>query len=220
LEKKMSFRKDCGPCEGKGYYGLVSKDTCVVCHGIGIILFEGQSSEYKTCGPCEGKGHYGLVAKETCKVCNGLGLVSLNTAQTISLSKDIDQTLWKLIHPKIVSVARSRFESDHFADSVEAALKAINSAVKAKVKSITGSEYDGADLMNRAFSARNPIIQLDDLTTDTGKNIQLGYMQLYSGAMTGIRNPKAHDNIVIDKRRAIHLLFLASLLMYKLEEVS
>lgn len=43
-------------------------------------------------------------------------------------------------------------------------------------------------------------------------------MQIFSGAMTGIRNPKTHKNIKIDKKRAIHFLFLASLLMYKTDE--
>ncbi len=43
-------------------------------------------------------------------------------------------------------------------------------------------------------------------------------MEIFAGTITGIRNPKAHDNIVIDEKRAIHLLYLASLLMYKLDE--
>ncbi|MBA7577516.1 hypothetical protein ES708_19369 [subsurface metagenome] len=43
-------------------------------------------------------------------------------------------------------------------------------------------------------------------------------MQIFSGAMTGIRNPKAHENITIDSQRAIHFLFLASLLMFKIDE--
>ena len=47
---------------------------------------------------------------------------------------------------------------------------------------------------------------------------QLGYMEIFAGTMTGIRNPKAHSNIVIDEERGTHLLYLASLLMYKLDE--
>ena len=125
---------------------------------------------------------------------------------------------WDLLHPKIVKVSRSRFESEHHADSVEAALKEVNNVVKILVKKETGEEFDGADLMNRAFSLKKPIIELDDLSTETGRNIQQGYMQIFSGAMTGIRNPKAHGNIRIDETRAIHLLFLASLLMCKIDE--
>jgi len=131
---------------------------------------------------------------------------------------DTLNTFWDLLHPKIVEVSKSRFETNHFADSVEAALKEVNNIVKGIVKKSTSKEYDGADLMNRAFSLQNPIIVLDDLSTETGKAIQIGYMQIFSGAMTGIRNPKAHENITIDSQRAIHFLFLASLLMFKIDE--
>jgi uncharacterized protein (TIGR02391 family) len=72
--------------------------------------------------------------------------------------------------------------------------------------------------MNKAFSVNKPIVTLDDLSTDTGRNIQQGYMQIYAGAMIGIRNPKAHANITIDGLRAKHHLYLASLLAYRFEE--
>ena len=86
------------------------------------------------------------------------------------------------------------------------------------MKDKTGEELDGANLMNKAFSLEKPMIVLDDLSTETGKNIQKGYIQIFAGAMTGIRNPKAHENIKISKEKAIHFIFLASLLMYKLDE--
>lgn len=56
------------------------------------------------------------------------------------------------------------------------------------------------------------------LETVTGKILQQGDMQIAAGAMLGIRNPKAHDNVDIDETRAIHFLFLASLLLQKLDE--
>ena len=62
----------------------------------------------------------------------------------------------------------------------------------------------------------NPIIYLADLSNDSGKNIQDGYMYLFAGAVSGIRNPKAHENIEISLERATHLIFLLSLLMHKL----
>jgi uncharacterized protein (TIGR02391 family) len=117
-----------------------------------------------------------------------------------------------------VKVSSSRFIAGHFADSVEAALKEVNSVVKEKVRDATGEEYDGASLMQRALSVDNPIIRMADLSTNSGRDIQKGYIQIFSGAMTGIRNPKAHGNITLDKRRAIHLLFLSSLLMEKVFE--
>jgi len=125
---------------------------------------------------------------------------------------------WLLIHPMIISISKSRYESNHYADSVEAAMKEVNVRIKNIYLSKTGNEEDGASLMKRAFSVNNPIIKLDDISTESGKNIQQGYMELFSGSMIGIRNPKAHANITITKERAIHFIFLASLLMYKLDE--
>jgi uncharacterized protein (TIGR02391 family) len=126
---------------------------------------------------------------------------------------------WKILHPVVSKVAKSRFDAGHYADAVEAALKELNNIVRAVVKKKkAGKELDGSDLMNFAFSVKSPVIKLDDLSTISGRNIQIGYMQLFAGAMTGIRNPKAHANISITPERAIHFLFLASLLLSKLDE--
>lgn len=141
--------------------------------------------------------------------------------------KDIDENaggqnlpndFWSDIHPKIIAVDKTRFESSHYADAVESALKEINSCIKDIVRRKTGNELDGAPLMYTAFSPKNPIIVLDDLSTDSGRNIQQGYMEIFAGAMTGIRNPKAHDNINITEIRAKHFMYLASLLMHKIDE--
>jgi len=130
----------------------------------------------------------------------------------------VRETFWVMLHPEVVKVAKSRFESGHYADAVEASLKEINDIIKTMVRKRTGKDYDGSDLMERAFSTHDPTITLADLTEDTGRNIQVGYQKLFAGSMIGIRNPKAHKNIIIDEIRAMHFLFLASLLMYKLEE--
>lgn len=130
----------------------------------------------------------------------------------------INEQFWELIHPKIIEVSKTRYQAGHFADSVEAAFKEVNSIVKNIYKSITNQEKDGADLMQQAFTKNNPQIKLSDLTNESERNIQDGYMRIFAGAMIGIRNPKAHENITISKNRAIHFLFLASLLMSKIDE--
>jgi uncharacterized protein (TIGR02391 family) len=124
------------------------------------------------------------------------------------------------MHPEVIAVARSRFDTGHFADAVEAAFKHFNATVKKLAGSGIASDLDGAPLMNKVFSPNKPIIKLSDLSTATGKNIQNGYMQMFAGAMTGIRNPKAHENITIDANRATHLLFVARLFFYKLAETT
>jgi hypothetical protein len=41
---------------------------------------------------------------------------------------------WDMIHPEIVSVAKSRFDSGHYADCAEAAFKHLNGIVKSEFK--------------------------------------------------------------------------------------
>ena len=72
--------------------------------------------------------------------------------------------------------------------------------------------------MTTAFSPNKPVIRLSALESESDKNKQQGYMQIFAGSMTGIRNPKAHGNIESSRARTLHLLALASLLMHQIDE--
>lgn len=129
-------------------------------------------------------------------------------------------SIWKLIHPRVANVAKPRFETGQFADAAEAACKAVITRVKRIWVAAGRTEQDGKSLMLSAFSVQNPVIRLGDLTTETGRNIQEGYMHLFAGMTQGVRNPKAHDEVVIKSDRCLHFLMLTSLLMSKLDEVN
>ena len=131
-----------------------------------------------------------------------------------------DFDFWTSLHPRVVELAKTRFENGLYADSVSACLREINTIVKEHVRAAINQELDGAPLMTRAFSANNPIIQFGDLNTESGRNIQLGYMKIFEGAMIGIRNPKAHANMYPDGDKAIHFLFLSSFMFIKLQEAA
>lgn len=145
-------------------------------------------------------------------------------ARRLIANTDVEETprptdwFWQLVHPRVAVLARPRFETGFYGDAVGAVYTEFNQAVKRIVKKDHGKELDGARLMNIAFSPRNPLIKLTELETETGRNIQQGYMQIMAGAMTGIRNPKAHENLNPDSRKALHLICLASLLMHKIDE--
>lgn len=126
-------------------------------------------------------------------------------------------SIWDNIHHQILSVAKNRFNDGYYADAVEAAFKEINLRVKKIYKDRTSIEKDGNKLMLAALSAQNPVIKLGDISTETGTNIQQGYMEMFAGAMLGIRNPKAHNNQTISRSDAVRKLHFASMLMYKLD---
>jgi len=130
-----------------------------------------------------------------------------------------DKGVWETIHPIIKLLCKRKFDNGYYADAVETALKEINNIIKSKYKEISGIELDGAKLMQKVFSANNPVFEFADLSNETGKNIQQGYMQIFAGSMIGIRNPKAHNNLKPDKNKAIHLLQISSFLMLKIDEL-
>ena len=116
-------------------------------------------------------------------------------------------------------VSESLFKNGHYADSVSAAFKELNHQVKQEYKRRRNVELDGADLMHTAFSKNNPTFVLADQSTESGKNIQQGFMELFAGSMIGIRNPHAHENLSLDHDGAKHFLYLASLLMKEFKTV-
>lgn len=142
-------------------------------------------------------------------------LINKNMNKTQNVNNALD-----LLHSEIIKVSKAKFMDGYYADAVESAFKEINARVKKIFSQKKPGEKvpDGANLMTRVFSADNPIVELDDLTNESGRNVQLGYMQMLAGAMTGIRNPKAHANVMISREEAINSLFFASLLMEKIDK--
>ena len=147
-----------------------------------------------------------------------LGEVIATITYLYQCSYNNSSSIWDNIHPQIISVSKARFNNEHYADAVEAAFKEINTRVKKIYKDRTSLEKDGAKLMLAAFSVQNPIIKLGDISTETGTNIQQGYMEMFAGAMIGIRNPQAHNNLLITRDNAIRELHFASMLMYKIDD--
>lgn len=120
-----------------------------------------------------------------------------------------------VINEALRSASRRLFADGHYARAVEEAFKCMNNEVKRKSEVL---DSDGSGLMKRAFSANSPILRLNDLRTDSDRDEQLGYMEIYSGVMTGIRNPRAHEHMLEDDPDvAIELLTVANHLMRRLD---
>jgi uncharacterized protein (TIGR02391 family) len=149
-----------------------------------------------------------------------LGRIRASLEDEVGTHNECDpiDAAWKLLHPRVQVIAADRYRGGHHADAVEATLKELASVVRALVLQRGGQELDGVALMQTAFSPKNPVIVLADLSNQSGRDMQRGYMELFAGTMSAIRNPKAHGNVVITPERALHLLFVASTLWYTLDE--
>lgn len=119
-------------------------------------------------------------------------------------------------HPKITKTSRNLYADGHYAQAIFEAFKAVNNYVKKK----SGKKgLDGQKLMAQVFNNKKPMVRLNRLITQSDKDEQRGFQFIYMGAMTGIRNPKAHDHVEQrDPIRTLKYLALASLLIEKAEE--
>ena len=114
----------------------------------------------------------------------------------------------------LVQCTRALFADEHYSVAVEKAFVYVENLVKQQ----SGSPgKHGSSLMKTVFSVHNPSIRLNAGVTDSDRAEQLGYMELFAGAMTGIRNPRAHSHNWIDQpEEALELLVFANLLVRKI----
>ncbi len=132
--------------------------------------------------------------------------------------------LWTYIHPLIQRSSKKLFEDGHFANAAEDAFIELNSRAKAIYKKLVPSTTtvpDGTDLMHKLFGSNPLLCPVCDTSTESGDNYQQGFHFMTAGAMSALRNPKAHSNDeVLTAEEAMRRLMFASMLMYKLDEAS
>lgn len=115
-------------------------------------------------------------------------------------------------------VSEQLFSDGHHARAVEEAFKYMNNLVKIRSGR---SDLDGSSLMKTALSPNSPLLKLNPGLTLSERDEQLGYMEICSGSMTGIRNPRAHEHDWEDtEEHALQLLILADHLIARIKSAS
>ncbi len=119
-------------------------------------------------------------------------------------------------HPRIQKVSKKLFEDGHYPQAIFEAFKEVNNMVKRKSGQST---KDGSSLMSHVFTPSNPVLSFSGLKTPSEKDEQEGFMMIFMGAMTGIRNPKAHEHIIQrDPVKAFEYITFASLLARRIDD--
>lgn len=100
------------------------------------------------------------------------------------------------LHAWIWSGAKSLWQSGHYREAVEGAIKKLNAETQNKVGRRDLSE---TDLFKQSFSLDEPksgkarLRRMKDDGSDTYKSVQRGAMNLAEGVFAGIRNPLSHE---------------------------
>lgn len=139
----------------------------------------------------------------------------------ISIEDAINNNQWNYIHEKFQNDVRGKFLYGFYSDSVLTAthilmerLKNINNKVDPQCPDI-----DGANLVDKLFSANNPQILFCRIDTKTGENTQKGYADFFRGWILAIRNKKAHSlTEQISEIEAFRELVFISMLMTALDK--
>lgn len=135
-----------------------------------------------------------------------------------TLEKADKSFLWQNVHNVVVKSSKDLFENGHYAESVESAVLELIVRVKGIVKDVSGVSVDGASAMQKAFATKNPIIRVADIATRTGEDIQQGIMEIATGVVRSIRNPKVHEIVSYTRRKAVQELCLISFLMDAIDQ--
>lgn len=129
----------------------------------------------------------------------------------LSVSTDDQDYFTQLVTDKqLRKTIEKLYRDGHHARAVEEAYKFIDNLVKKNAKH-PDSSLTGSKLMTNVFNAGNPYLKINSGSNASERDEQIGYMQIFSGCMTGIRNPRAHEcNWEDSENRALQLLIWAN----------
>lgn len=119
------------------------------------------------------------------------------------------------VHPDLPPKVRKLFDDGHYAEATFHAFKYLDK----KVQKHSGIGKSGFQLMMDAFDGATPKVRLTPLKTISDKDEQQGYRFVFAGGMQGIRNPRGHEDTVVDSIDTCldHLSFV-SMLLRRLEQ--
>ncbi|MGA4191082.1 TIGR02391 family protein [Ralstonia nicotianae] len=121
------------------------------------------------------------------------------------------------LHPYIAQGCTKLFVDEHYAQAVEESAK----AVFQYLRDATGLTLDGAALAQQSFSLKAPILAFSDLSDETKRNEQLGFMEMLAAYAKGVRNPLAHTHGKLEEaQKAFEYLCMASLFCRRIDDAS
>jgi uncharacterized protein (TIGR02391 family) len=138
-------------------------------------------------------------------------LMALNSLIENLKTKTIHSSFnFSALHPIVKTISAELFRNGHYRQAILDTYIALVQQVKAK----SNSDLDNSKLMQKVFSSEKPIIKVSEDADE-----RVGFMWLFTGAVMGIRNPRAHNlTEEEDPQRAFELLAFASALFRVIDD--
>lgn len=122
-----------------------------------------------------------------------------------------------LLHPDIRAASMALYQAGDFRNAVLDGILAISD----KIRELTKLDLDGDRLVTKTFSINEPYLILSEIESESGRNDQVGFMEIFKGVYRGVRNPKAHTlNHDLNYEKAGQYLVMLSLLMRRITEAN
>ena len=112
---------------------------------------------------------------------------TLNEAETRSRTIEA-KFRGRRMHPEVLKYCRAELMQDNYFHAVFEATKGLAQ----RIRSMSGVDGDGAELVDKVFSVKRPVLALNTLRTETERSEHKGFAALLKGCF-GVRNPLAHE---------------------------
>lgn len=120
-----------------------------------------------------------------------------------------------MLHAAIVKSSLGQYKNGHLRDAVLNGVVAVFDMIRRR----SGLDLDGAKLTGQAFGMDSGKLIFSEMDSESGRNDQKGFIQIYEGIYTGVRNVKAHSlTHDLNEVKAAQYLVMLSLLARRVDE--
>lgn len=119
-------------------------------------------------------------------------------------------------HYEIFKYCKAELLEENYFHAVLEAIKGVAN----RIRELSGLTSDGAELVNKAFSVKAPLLAINDLSTETEQSEQKGFINILIGIFGAIRNPTAHAPKIlwpITEQDALDIFSMVSFIHRKLD---
>ncbi len=119
------------------------------------------------------------------------------------------------ISEELYSISMDLFDNAHYSQATFESFKYLDILVQ----NLSKESESGYKLMMKVFSETKPKLKLNNLSTSSEIDEQMGYKMIFAGGMSGIRNPRGHEfRIKDDIDLCLDHLAFVSMLLRKIRE--